>query len=516
MLERLGGETSMYWIKALAAAALVSLATAAQGQWHQARTDHFILTINAPADEARAFAAKLEMFDAALRKLYGKDDTADHRARPVEVYALQANVFLDVCQCQSAVGYYLPRAEGSLLFSGHDPRADRKAKIGGWSTQTILLHEYGHHFAFANFPMALPYWFSEGFAEFNATASFEPNGSIIIGNPANYRAESIRSSRDLTPWQFFEPERYGFGEGRDLVYARGWLLTHYLMLHPSRRGQLDTYLGLVNSGVRSTAAAERSFGDLKKLLKELNAYSRGTLAPPLRIPPGASAPRVAVAPLTQGQSEIFVSHAMVQSGAAKGRLAGLVKRMAKIAERHPGDVVVQVQAGEGALKADRLDLADEAANRALAVDPASTDALVLKGLVALAQATPKKDKPAANPAAIIDARRWFRKANRSNPDAVLPLYNYHRSFVRLNQPAPTDAVRGLMRAAVLAPESRAVRVAVVRQMLAERNLPMARQMLERLAYSAHEGKDNKAREVLEMLDASKLEEAAAALKDIAE
>jgi hypothetical protein len=73
-----------------------------------------------------------------------------------------------------------------------------------------------------------------------------------------------------------------------------------------------------------------------------------------------------------------------------------------------------------------------------------------------------------------------------------------------------------MRAAVLAPESRAVRVAVVRQMLAERNLPMARQMLERLAYSAHEGKDNKAREVLEMLDASKLEEAAAALKDIAE
>ncbi len=74
------------------------------------------------------------------------------------------------------LGYYRPRVEGSFIVSLHMPEMDRKTKTGWWSSQTLLLHEYSHHFAYSSFPIAYPYWFSEGFAEFNANASFEPTG----------------------------------------------------------------------------------------------------------------------------------------------------------------------------------------------------------------------------------------------------------------------------------------------------------------------------------------------------
>ena len=138
---------------------------------------------------------------------------------------------------------------------------------------------------FSNFPVAYPLWFSEGFAEFNANTSFEADGSMIVGYPANYRADGLTTDMRVSLRQLLDPEHAGYPDDVSLIYSRGWLLTHMLILRQDRAGQLNAFLAAMNRGVSSMEAASQTFGDLKKLDTELDLYRRGKLAAPLRIPP---------------------------------------------------------------------------------------------------------------------------------------------------------------------------------------------------------------------------------------
>ena len=497
------------WIGFLASLAAAPSAAAADSEWRQARTNHFILNLKGSEEEARDFAVRLERFDAALRRLYGVADNPDQHARPVTIYKLKDDDFLKVCGCYGALGVYHAQTAGSFIFSAHMPDVDRKAKAGGWTSQVVLLHEYAHHFMYSNFPIAYPYWFSEGFAEFNANASFEEDGSIIIGYPANYRGPALKGGTNLTPKRLFDPHRYGFDNANpDLVYGRGWLLTHYLVLNPGRQGQLAAYLAAMNKGKLSLEAAEASFGDLDKLNKELDSYLKGQLAPPLRIQPGAK-PAVTVTTLSPGQAAMLPVIATVRRGLAKGVRMGVAMRAAKIADRYPDDAVVQAQWAEAELYAERFDRAERAAHAALKLKPDLVEALVTKGDIAVRRASEAKS---TDPAVWTAARAWYRKANRADPNAVMPLYQYYLSFAAANAKPTRDSVKGLMRVAVLAPESRGVRVLLARQMLADGEADSARFLLQPIAFAPHrKSQDNKAREIVDLIDAGKAREAEAAM-----
>ena len=144
----------------------------ANAEWRQARTDHFVLLIDDTEAGARDFATRLERFDAAMRRLYSVPDNPDQHARPITIYLLKDKVFIEACGCPGVLGFYRPEAAGSLIMSAHMLDMDRKAIVGGWSSQAVLLHEYVHHFTYSNFPIAYPYWFSEGFAEFKRERHF--------------------------------------------------------------------------------------------------------------------------------------------------------------------------------------------------------------------------------------------------------------------------------------------------------------------------------------------------------
>ncbi len=488
---------------------VLAMASPAQAEWRQARTDHFVLTINDTEQGARDFATRLEGFDAAMRRLYGVPDDPDQHARPIAIYAFDADLFNETCGCPGVLGYYRPRVEGSFIVSLHMPEMDRKTKTGWWSSQTLLLHEYSHHFAYSSFPIAYPYWFSEGFAEFNANASFEPDGSIIIGYPANYRGEALKEGRPLSPKQLFDPHQYGFGERIDMLYGRGWLLTHFLMLSPARKPQLAAYLDAMNKGTMSLPAAEQSFGDLKKLNADLDAYAKGKLQAPLRISPPPTPLKVTVTDLSPGQAAMLPVHTLVIRGIAEGYRKGIAMRAAKIAERYPDDAIVQAQWAEAEYLAGRLDRADAAADAALKLQPDLVDALVRKGQVAVRRTLETK---ANDPAAWTAARGWFLKANRADPNAVMPLYLYYASFGAADAKPSAAAVKALMRAEVLAPEAKIVRAALARQMLIDGDTAGARFLLQPIAFAPHLArKENVMRQIVDMIDAGKIQEAKAAM-----
>ncbi|MFA5964118.1 MAG: hypothetical protein WC804_08885 [Sphingomonas sp.] len=491
------------WIAVLA----ILVATPAVAEWRQVRTGHFLLTIDGSEEAAREFATRLERFDAALRRLYNVADNPDQRARPINIYALRMDQFMQSCGCSyGTLGFYDPRAEGSIIYAMYLPDVDRKAKTGGWSSQVLLLHEYSHHFMFSNFPIAYPFWFSEGFAEFNATATFEADGSVIIGAPANYRAEALRDER-ISIKKLLDPEHFGYVANVDLLYGRGWLLTHYLILDPHRSGQLSTYLTAMNNGAASMAAAQSAFGDLKALDAELDAYQRGRLGAPLRISPTAALGDVTVTTLSPGQGEMMAVHLLAMRGIAKDYRLGPALKAAKIARRYPDDAVVQEQSAELQFLAGRLDEAEAAVDRALALQPGMIDALDRKGLIALRRAA---DAKASDPAVWTAARGWFLKANHLDPNRVMPLYLYYTSFTTAKAKPTPGAIKALMRAEVLAPESTGIRMALARQMLLDDRAPAARDLLQPIAFAPHSPRDhNVQRQIIDLIDAGKLDEAKA-------
>ncbi|MEP7007927.1 MAG: hypothetical protein ABI810_18245 [Sphingomonas bacterium] len=497
----------MFRMLGLSAAMALAIAVPANAAWRQARTDHFILTIDDTEDGARSFAERLERFDGAMRRLYAVADNPDQHARPIAIYALKYELFNQSCGCPGVLGFYRQRAEGSFIFTMHMPDSDKKSKTGSWSSQALLLHEFSHHFTFSNFPIAYPYWFAEGFAEFNANTSFEPDGSVIIGYPANYRAEALLSGAQMSSKQFFDPERYGFITNTDLIYGRGWLLTHYLMLNPQRSGQLGAYLAAMNRGKPSLDAAQEAFGDLKKLNAELDVYKRSRLLAPLRIPPAASPPHVTLTTLSPGQAEMMTIRMPMLYGVAKGYGLRMAIPAAKIAAQHPDDAIVQEQSAEAELLAGRLDKANEAADRALKLKPDFVDALIRKGMIAMRRA---RDAKTTDPATWTAARSWLLKANRADPNAVFPLYLYYLSYPQAKTKPTPGAIKGLMRAAALAPESSGVRMALARQMLVDGDAPSARNLLQPIAFAPHRPiGENLPRAVVDLIDAGKIEEARA-------
>ena len=496
----------MRWTVSLGAAmAMMLSASPAHAEWHEAKTNHFVLTIDDTAANARAFAERLERFDAALRRLYGVSDDPDQHNRPIQIFAFKEKLFYETCGCILQLGYYQRRIQNSVIFSRHMPEIDQKTKDGWWSSQTLILHEYAHHFANNNFPIAYPYWFSEGFAEFNATARFQPDGGVLIGYPANYRAAAIKSGGHLSPRQLFVPERYSFGGNIDLLYGRGWLLTHYLMLKKERAGELGAYLDATNKGMDSLAAAERVFGDLKKLNAELDAYAKGALAPSLRVAPAGTTIDVTVRALTLGEAAMLPVYARVISGIQKGQRSSVASKAAKIASRFPADPVVQEQWAEAEMAAEHLDRADEAADAAIRLDPNRVGSLVVKGLVAEARL---EETHSIDPASWNTSRGWFVRANRTNSNAALPLYHYYASFIRSKQ-APTRAsIKGLRRAQVLAPESSEPRVMLARQLLLDGDVAGTRSLLQPLAFSPHAKSDkNLLKQIIDLIDAGKIVEA---------
>ena len=88
--------------------------------------------------------------------------------------------------------------------------------------ESILLHEYAHHFMFHYFPATYPTWYQEGFAEFWGATRFLPNNVVEVGRPVNYRYLSLPGRPLAAARQLLCcPELRRRAANVDLLYARG-------------------------------------------------------------------------------------------------------------------------------------------------------------------------------------------------------------------------------------------------------------------------------------------------------
>ena len=483
-------------------AALMAAAPASAG-WTRATSQHFVVYAEGREGDIRETAARLEGFDAVLRHIQHIPATTGTPSNRVTVFvADNVAVVQRLCGCSNIAGFYVPRASGSVAFT---PRRGDGGGADSLKPQIVLFHEYAHHFLLGNAPFAYPAWYSEGYAEFFSTTTFYKEYAKV-GVAAQHRAASLFYGPDLSIRRMFARGGKLSDEQTATLYGRGWLLTHYLIFDTDHGKEFKRYLQLLNSGTPSLAAAEQSFGDLKKLDHDLDRYLSQSHLSVMKVAlPDLPPASVDVRPLTAGESAMIDLRMVSTRGVNRKTAQPLYEKARRIIAAYPGDAVAQGWFAEMALDAGHDDEADMAADRALAADPKSLQAMTYKARVSLGRAAAAKS---TDPKVWANARSWIVKANHIDNDDAALLSLYYYSFEMQHVAPRPSAIDGLYRAFELVPQDPGLRLSVVRQAVRDGDLALARQTLRPLAYDPHQAEDNPAAQLLAVLDTAPTPDAA--------
>jgi tetratricopeptide (TPR) repeat protein len=471
--------TSLGWLLVALFAALAPVPASAA--WQEAKSSHFIIYADLSPAELKAFADRLERFDQAVRQVRGMDDPALTDSNRLTIYVLRSEMAVEKLAAQGSgvAGFYNSRASGSVAFV---PRS-AGSRWNKWDldAEQIFFHEYAHHLQLQNASLALPGWLVEGFAEFFATAQIKDDGSVGIGTPPLYRAYGLVNLKGLTieemvggTYRRLDPEE------RELLYGRGWLLTHYLTFEPTRRGQLSRYIDGIQKGENALESAKSAFGDLRKLNRELDTYMRRrTLNYVLIDAKVLSVGPVAIRPLSAGQAAMMNVHIRSTRGVNKRTAPAVAADARKIAAAYPDDPFVQTALAEAEFDVGNFPAAEKAADRALATNSSYVRGLLYKGRaqMELAKTNPNADWR--------NIRGWFAKANRLDTENAEPLMLFYQTYGNAGVPPTKNAVEGLLYAVALVPQDDGLRVNAVHQLLIEGRIGEARKLFAPLAFQPH-------------------------------
>lgn len=468
-------------LRALLAMLTLSAAAPAAAAWQEASSKHFLVYSDDRPERVREFAAKLERFDAAMRVLRVVPDREVSPNARVTVYVLpDTGAVQRLIGERNVAGFYVPRASQSVAFV---PRSGGSLNI---SALTVLLHEYAHHFTFANWGNAvLPAWLVEGFAEYHSAAGFREDGGVSLGGAAKARGYGLLDD-DVMPMQrLLTTSPAGLTSDQTAVfYARAWLLTHYLTSDTERRRQLGRYLTAINAG-KTAADAAAELGKAGELDQALNAYARRGYVTAFLIPgKSLSPPAVAVRALTAGEAAVMPARILSVRGVDRKTAAGVVERMRRLAAPFPADAGAQNALAEAEYDAGDYAAAAVAAQRALAADPKSVHAMMYAGLSAVA--TIARDT-STGPDRWRAARAWYTRANRADTEYAWPLQMFYFSFAAARQEPTANAQAGLIYARELAPFDAGLGMTAAYVLLRQDKPRDAATVLKPIAYNVHGG-----------------------------
>ncbi|GAA4643329.1 DUF1570 domain-containing protein [Pontixanthobacter gangjinensis] len=467
-------------------AALLIASPAAAETWYKAQTHHFTIYSDGKKRQLEDFAHEVERFDSLLRLLWNKEPLLNPNR--LTIYLIKDAQAVDDLlgpRNTNVAGFYRSQAQGSFAV-GNRKVSGNKAALSG---KRVLFHEYAHHFMFQNFAVPAPAWFTEGFAEFVATAEFKRNGEWTFGAPALHRVNEIEYFGEIPIRDLLTNRPARNSEGSSF-YGWSWALTHMLYSQEMGRGKLVTqYINRLNMGQDPLDAAEETFGDLDQFDRKLQTYVKRSIEwnkSPNALPYQDG---VTVTELSEYDSQI--------TGLTLQRLGG--HNMEEVREELRQAVAMPVATSEAwyqlaeaefalvhdddADSAYDFTAAMAAVDQALALDASHMNANVLKGNILLESFDHAEKPDEANWAS---SREFFNRARATDPLHPWPQYSFANSYIREGE-SNTEVTKALEIAFEQAPESSELRFAVAIDRARQGNFGEAISMLKILANSPHGG-----------------------------
>ncbi len=450
--------------------------------WYKATSEHFIVYSEGTPQNVRDFAQKLENFDAVLAATTGMKSEASANRLIVfmveNVNAVQRQMGGDA---KNVAGFYMPRIWGTYAI------VPRRADSGTFDldSETVLFHEYTHHFMLRNAPAAYPAWYVEGFAEFYSTTEFRRDGTVWVGTPANHRAYGLVLSAPYPIERLFVPvERKMSAEDVESYYGWSWLLMHYLRYSKERSGQLTKYLAAFADGAEPRDAATQAFGSLDKLQKELIAYrdARKMTYSQLRLAKMPDGP-IEMTMLSAAESAIMPLYIRsTRESRNVAEVAATLTEARKLGKRYPAEPMALDLVAEFELDSEHYDEAQQANDAVLAVRPTDVRALMRAARIANQRLNAAKSATDADWKVV---RSLIVKANRASPNDPYPLYAFYRWHIDSGTPIPAIAVSGLQRAVQPAPQIVDMRFMLASRLLSEGKADIAKSVLAPLINDPH-------------------------------
>lgn len=462
-----------------------AVAVPASAKWRMAESDHFVIYAEDSEKDLTRFADMLERYHAAMSFVTGRNPERPSPSNRVTIYVVgdQGDIRrLAGSDNRYIAGFYTPRAAGSVAFV-----QDIRPTSGEPTfSMTVLLHEYAHHYIISSSRYGMPRWLGEGAAEFFASAKFPSDGSVQIGRPANHRAGELSFADDVSVHELLDPELYEAkrGKGYDAFYGKAWLLYHYLTFDDERDGQLVGYMRALMAGKSSPEAAREVFGDIDTLDREVKAYLRARRMTAFNLTPDKiTIGAVRVSELGAGAEAMMPVVLQSRRGVDSEQAAVVVEQARAVAAKFPDDAFVQTALAEAEFDAGNDAEAIAAADRALAIDSGSKNALVQKGYALFRMAEDAADPEQAYKKAMAP----FSRLNQLERDHPLPLVYLYRSFAQRGIEPTEQAKHALERAAELAPFDKALWMNVGLMQAQEGQIALARFSLEPIANDPHGG-----------------------------
>ena len=461
-------------------------ASTANAEWLQVDSNQFVIYGDQSEQDLTRFAERLELFHGAMAYRFNVQQAKPSPSNRVTIYVVSSRAKVRKLADSSnrgLVGFYVPRAGSTTAVI---PKLDRAYSEFDLSPETVLFHEYAHHFMYGITARAFPPWFVEGFAEFFAAVKFLPDGGVGLGAPATHRANELVYGRDVPIRRMLDMD----GEPRsskssnDAFYGQSWLLFHYLMFATERSGQLAQYQTLLASGEPALDAAEGAFGDLDRLEKDMASYQNRKKLSYLVIDRKAlTIGPISVRKLSQGEAVMIPTRIQSKIGVSHEEALELLPEAQRVAALYANDPAVLAALAEAECDAGNYDAAIGAADRAVAIDANEIEAQLQKGR-ALFRKVQAGDLPKES---WQDVRNQYVRANKVENDHPIPLVQYYLTYREQGVPTTKVAVDGLEWAMTLAPFDASLRWMAAQQMISENRLSDAARTLGPLAYSPHPG-----------------------------
>lgn len=479
-----------------AAILLLLVSGSAHADWFEASSDHFVIFADESEKDIRRYSDRLERYYSAMSVVLPSKKIKPSPSNRVTIYVVRSDRIVRKLhgsgdQSRFVKGFYIARAGGSLAIIPPIDVAGSKVS----DSELVLMHEYAHHFMSENSPYLVPRWYSEGFAEYFATARFEKDGAVGLGLPAQHRAYDLFEARDVTIEQLLDSKLYASRsqKGYDSFYGRAWLLFHYLFTDTARRKQIVDYLNRLNNGEAELAAATAAFGDLKALDKALDSYLRKSSMSYFRIPPDwMTIGPTSVRRMSEAEAASMPIRIRSKRGVDKKAAAEVVIEAREVAAQYPDEPAVQAALAEAEFDAGDDEAAIRAADKALAKEPNNMTALIQKGY-ALTRMAGEVDTEEAWKA----ARRHFVSVNRIENDHPIPLIYFYTNFLEQGKEPSKSALDGLEWALELAPYDGSVRMMVAQRQMQDERYADAIRTISPLAFNPHLPAENPAMELLE-------------------
>lgn len=246
--------------------------------WVEVKSPHFTVITNAGEREGKRIAGQFEdvrgMFEQSFPKLrvdFGK---------PTIVFALKNEDSLKLLIPNYGQNKNAMKLAGLYKTSYDRNYALIRTDVTGTGATEFhaLYHEYAHGLFRLNY-RGLPLWLDEGLAEYWGNSQIE-NKEARVGLPDSRQIRILRENHMLPVATLVTLDGssplYNTQDHAGIFYAQSWLLVHYFQNADGVRdsGLLNKFLTNLQTTDDPIAAANQSFGDLRKLEDKLETYAR--------------------------------------------------------------------------------------------------------------------------------------------------------------------------------------------------------------------------------------------------